>query len=104
MDRIGARKTLNRLKAKVEQRRSPVRRDPETVPLADALRAYWDRDMTSFAIPAHHGGRGPAPAAAAWMGLEAFRHDLPLSHGLDTRSREWKVQATAQELAADAFG
>jgi arginine decarboxylase len=104
MDRTSVRKAVNRLKATAERRRSPVRRDPETVPLADAMRAYWERDMTSFSIPAHHGGRGPLPEAAAWMGLEAFRHDLPLSHGLDTRSREWKVQATAQELAAEVFG
>ena len=81
-----------------------MRADPGSVPLADAIRAYWERGMTSFSIPAHHGGRGPTPAAAEWAGVETFRADLPMSHGLDTRSREWKVQATAQELAADAFG
>src|SRR5205823_2419761 len=88
----------------LERRHSPVSADPATVPLADAMRAYWDRGTVSFSIPAHHGGRGTPPEAAEWLGLAAYRHDLPLSHGLDTRSREWKVQSTAQELAAEAFG
>jgi arginine/lysine/ornithine decarboxylase len=30
--------------------------------------------------------------------------DLPMSHGLDTRDRAWKVQSTAQELFAEAVG
>src|SRR5438270_12929336 len=68
------------------------------------MRAYWDRGMLSFSIPAHHGGRGPAPEFTGWAGMEAARFDLPMSHGVDTRDRAWKVQSTAQELFAEAVG
>jgi arginine decarboxylase len=98
------RKTANKVKAKLEQRRSPVSKDQSTVPIADGMRAYWDRDMLSFAIPAHSGGRGPAPEFTRWAGMDAARFDLPLSHGVDTRDRAWGVQSTAQELFADAVG
>src|SRR3954469_22660765 len=99
-----AKKAANRAKAKLEQRRSPVQADQETVPIADAMRAYWDRDMLSFAIPAHGGGRGPAPEFTRWAGHKAARFDLPMSHGVDTRDRAWQVQSTAQELFAEAVG
>src|SRR5438270_2404532 len=68
------------------------------------MRAYWDRGMLSFSIPAHHGGRGPAPEFTGWAGMEAARFDLPMSHGVDTRDRAWQVQSIAQELFADAVG
>src|SRR3954463_15973012 len=68
------------------------------------MRDYWDRGMLTFAIPAHNGGRGPAPEFTKWMGTDVARCDLPTSHGLDTRDRAWQVQATAQELFADAVG
>jgi arginine/lysine/ornithine decarboxylase len=68
------------------------------------MRAYHERGMLSFAIPAHSGGRGPAPEFVQWAGLDAARFDLPMSHGVDTRDRAWKVQATAQELFAEAVG
>jgi arginine/lysine/ornithine decarboxylase len=97
-------RAVNRLKATLERRRSPVRNDQDTVPIADAIRAYWDRDMLSFGIPAHAGGRGPKPEFTKWAGLEAARSDLPMSHGMDTRDRAWKVQATAQQLFAEAVG
>src|SRR3954471_6691208 len=57
LSRTGRKKALNRLKGKLEARRSPVEKDQETVPVADAMRAYWERDFLSFAIPAHNGGR-----------------------------------------------
>src|SRR5256714_11207828 len=68
------------------------------------MRAYWERDMLSFSIPAHAGGRGPAPEFTRWAGLDAARSDLPMSHGVDTRDRAWKVLSTAQELFAEAVG
>src|SRR5215208_4627699 len=104
LSRTGRKKALNRLKGKLEARRSPVEKDQATVPVADAMRAYWERDFLSFAIPAHNGGRGPAPEFTRWAGLEAARFDLPMSHGVDTRDRAWQVQATAQELFAEAVG
>src|SRR3954447_24182482 len=97
-------KTVDRVKAKLEQGRSPVEKDQGAAPIADAMRAYWDRDMLSFAIPAHCGGRGPAPEFTRWAGTDSARFDLPMSHGVDTRDRAWKVQSTAQELFAEAVG
>src|SRR3954447_12192531 len=100
LSRTGRKKALNRLKGKLEARRSPVEKDQATVPVADAMRAYWERDFLSFAIPAHNGGRGPAPEFTRWAGVEAARFDLPMSHGVDTRDRAWQVQSTPQELFA----
>jgi arginine decarboxylase len=104
MDRSEPKKLLNRVKAKLEERRGPVRADQDTSPIADALAAYWERDTLSLAIPAHRGARGPLPEPAKWAGTDAFRADAPMSHGVDRRDRAWKVQSTAQNLAAEALG
>src|SRR3954463_11412240 len=104
MDRVSVKKAVNRAKAKLEERESPVRKEQDAVPIADAMRAYHERDMLSFAIPAHVGGRGPNPEFAQWAGMDAARFDLPMSHGVDTRDRAWGVQSTAQELFAEAVG
>src|SRR3954463_825615 len=104
LSRTGRKKALNRLKGKLEARRSPVEQDQATVPVADAMRAYWERGFLSFAIPAHNGGRGPAPEFTGWAGMDAARYDLPMSHGVDTRDRAWGVLSTAQELFAEAAG
>src|SRR5215204_6083036 len=98
------KKTVNKVKASVEQRRGPVRKEQDAVPIADAMRDYWDRGMLTFSIPAHNGGRGPAPEFTKWAGMDAARFDLPMSHGVDTRDRAWGVQSAAQELFADAVG
>src|SRR5947208_3724117 len=100
----GMKKAVNRLKASLEERRGPVQKDQEAAPIADAMRDYWRRGMLTFSIPAHNGGRGPAPEFTQWAGMDAARSDLPMSHGLDTRDRAWGVQSTAQELFADAVG
>src|SRR3954454_714780 len=99
-----AKKAVNRIKSAVRKRQGPARKDQSTVPLADAMAEYWKRDIVTFSIPAHNGGRGPAPEFTKWMGPDVARCDLPTSHGLDTRNRAWQVQATAQELFADAVG
>jgi arginine/lysine/ornithine decarboxylase len=104
MDAKPLQKLVNRAKRTAASRRSPVTKDQATVPIADAMRDYWRREMLTFSIPAHNGGRGPAPEFTKWMGADAARMDLPMSHGLDTRDSEWKVQATAQELFAEAVG
>src|SRR3954454_6314558 len=98
------KKAGNRAKASLEQRRGPVRKEQDAVPIADAMRDYWARGMLTFSIPAHNGGRGPAPEFTQWAGAEAARFDLPMSHGVDTRDRAWAVQSTAQELFAEAVG
>src|SRR4051812_13677038 len=99
-----AKKALNQVKDALAKREGPVKKDQSTVPLADAMREYWDRDILTFSIPAHNGGRGPTPEFTKWMGMDVARCDLPTSHGIDTRNRAWQVQKTAQELFADAVG
>src|SRR3954454_19211946 len=104
MDRTTVKKTVNRAKTRFRRFEVPARKDQDAAPIADAMRAYWERDMLSFSIPAHAGGRGPAPAVTEWAGPGVARFDLPMSHGVDTRDRAWGVQATAQELFAEALG
>src|SRR3954464_3689749 len=99
-----AKKALNQVKDALAKREGPARKDQSSVPLADGMREYWERDMLTFSIPAHNGGRGPAPEFTKWMGMDVARCDLPTSHGIDTRNRAWQVQKTAQELFADAVG
>lgn len=97
-------KVTRRIQAELAKRQGPVSRDQATVPIADGMRAYWERDMLTFGIPAHSGGRGPVPEFVHWAGEDTARSDLPMSHGVDTRNRVWQVQATAQELFAEAVG
>src|SRR3954469_19831985 len=104
MDRTPVKKAVNQLKATMDRRQGPAEKSQDAVPIADAMQDYWDRGMLPFTIPAHNGGRGPAPEFTRWAGLEAARFDLPMSHGVDTRDRAWHVQATAQELFAEAVG
>src|SRR3954469_19900203 len=98
------KKALNRVKSSVEERRGPVRKEQDAAPIADAMRDFWDRGMLTFSIPAHNGGRGPAPEFTQWAGRDTARFDLPMSHGVDTRDRAWQVESTAQELFAEAVG
>lgn len=96
-----AKKTLNRVKDGVKQRReSPASADQSTVPITDAIRAYWERDLLTFSIPAHSGGRGPAPEFTKWAGPQLARVDLPATHGIDTRNQAYNVQATAEARPA----
>src|SRR4051794_35323555 len=104
MDTVPVKKTVNRVKASLDKRKGPARKEQDAAPIADAIRDYWQRGMLTFAIPAHNGGRGPAPEIASLIGLQAVRCDLPMSHGVDTRDRAWQVQSTAQELFAEAVG
>src|SRR3954467_4645790 len=99
-----AKKAVNQVKDALAKRDGPAKKDQSTVPIADGMREYWDRNMLTFSIPAHNGGRGPAPEFTKWMGMDVARCDLPTSHGIDTRNRAWQVQKTAQELFADAVG
>src|SRR3954470_7354305 len=96
-----AEKTANKVKAALAKRQGPAEKDQSAAPIADAIEAYWARDTLGFCIPAHNGGRGPAPEFTRWMGMDAARCDAPMSHGLDTRNRAWQVQSTAQELFSD---
>ncbi len=83
-------------------RSAPTAQD--AAPIADAMRSYWEREMLSFSIPAHSGGRGPAPEFTGWAGMDAARFDLPMTHGVDTRNMSRQVQSSAQKLFAEAIG
>src|SRR3954451_16635319 len=98
------KKSVNKAKASMAQRRGPVQKSQDRAPIADAIEDYWRRDMLTFGIPAHNGGRGRAPAFTRWMGIDAAHRALPGSHGFDTRDRAWGVQEAAQELFAEAVG
>jgi arginine decarboxylase len=97
-------KVLANVRSLLERRHSPVRKAQDAAPIGEAIERYWEHGRLSFSIPAHAGGRGPAPEFTRWAGQGTVRADLPMSHGLDTRNRAWKVQSTAQELFADAVG
>ena len=99
-----AKKTLNKVKTTLKTRSGPVEKDQSRSPFADAIAHYWENDMLTFSIPAHNGGRGPAPEFTKWAGLQCARADLPTSHGVDTRDRAFQVQAVAQELFAEVTG
>jgi arginine/lysine/ornithine decarboxylase len=78
--------------------------DQSDAPLADAIENYWRTNRLSFSIPAHGGGRGPLPEFVQWAGEGTARADLPMTHGVDTRDRRWRVQERAEELFAQAVG
>src|SRR3954447_626101 len=100
----GIKKAVNRVKASLEERQGPARKEQDAAPIADAMRDFWRRGMLTFSIPAHNGGRGPAPEFTEWAGKDAARFALPMSHGVDTRDRAWGIQSTAQQLFAEAVG
>src|SRR3977135_3959223 len=96
---------LNQLAAGLRKQKGPACKQQDAAPVADAMRAFWQRDMLTFSIPAHNGGRGSAPAEfTQWAGVDAARFDLPMSHGVDTRDRAWGVLSAAQELFAEVVG
>lgn len=103
MHRVEVKKAVNRLKATIERRHGPAEKSQDAAPIADAMQTFWERGMLTFTIPAHNGGRGPAPEFTRWAGLEAARFDLPMSHGVDTRDRAWQVRSEQRMLPRDAF-
>lgn len=99
-----AKKAINKLKTEVRAKRGPAEKDQSATPFADAIADFWAKDRLTFAIPAHSGGRGPAPEFTKWAGEQVARADLPLTHGLDTRNAALQIQSTAQELFAEVVG
>ena len=73
METRTVRKASNRVKSALRRLEGPARKRQDAAPIGDAVRDYWDRGMLSFSIPAHSGGRGPAPEFAKWAGLETAR-------------------------------
>src|SRR4051794_41901965 len=93
---VPLKKAANRIKGALAERQGPVAKNQDAAPIADAMRAFWERDMLSFAIPAHNGGRGAKPPVTQGAGTDAARVGLRVGHGGDTRGRGWGGQETAQ--------
>src|SRR4051794_41393098 len=87
MDTVPVKKTVNRVKASLDKRKGPARKEQDAAPIADAIRDYWDRGMLTFGIPAHNGGRGPPPGGPSLIGLGARGWAPPRRHGAGTRDR-----------------
>jgi arginine/lysine/ornithine decarboxylase len=104
MDTRTVERTLNKLKAGLEERRGPAGHSQDDAPILDALRRYQEQDTLSLAIPAHKGGAGAPADALELIGKAAFRADQTLLNGVDNRHESWEVQTAAQDLAAEAFG
>jgi arginine decarboxylase len=95
----------NQQKAQEEAKRGPTRSELDAVPIAEAIEAFHARGDLVVGIPAHLAGRGGVvPDAARWTGLDAFRADLGMDKGIDTRHQSWQVEPTAMELFAQAVG
>src|SRR3954467_15173068 len=95
----------NQEKAEAEAERGPVRADPDTAPIGDAIRAFHERNDLAFGIPAHRAGTGDVtPDTVAWAGEDAFRADVGMNNGVDNRHQSWQGEPTAMKLFADAVG
>ncbi|MCW3038741.1 MAG: ornithine decarboxylase [Solirubrobacterales bacterium] len=102
---VDAQRARNAEKAQEEAERGPVRKTLDAAPIAEAIAAYHDRGDLTFGIPAHRSGRsGRLPEAAHVVGPDAFRADIGMDKGIDTRHQSWQVEPTAMELFADAVG
>jgi arginine/lysine/ornithine decarboxylase len=55
-------------------------------------------------VPAEAERGAVVPDAARWTGIEAFRADVGIDKGIDTRHQSWQVEPTAMQLFAQAVG
>src|ERR1700712_2982102 len=102
IDKLKAR---NAQKDQEDAADGPVQREGGTSPIGDAIADFHGRDAGLFGIPAHRSGTGDLQLdAVAWTGVGAFRADVGMNKGVDTRSQAWKVEPTAMQRFADAVG
>src|SRR3954453_18599067 len=102
---VDALREQNQEKAEAESERGPVRADPETTPIGEAIEASHERNDLAFGIPAHRAGTGDGvPDAARWAGEQAFYADQGMNSGVDNRHQSWQVEPTAMQLFAEAVG
>src|SRR3954466_4298544 len=95
----------NQRKAEAEAEGGPVREDPTTSPIGDAIEGFHVRGDLAFGIPAHRSGAGDVrPDAAEWAGEQAFRADVGMNNGVDNRHQSWQVEPTAMERFAGFVG
>jgi arginine decarboxylase len=92
---------LDKLKEPLTRSRSL---DQSSAPLADALSQFVEMQYTLFAIPAHKQGRALPHDVVDALGLDVFRHDVPMLNGLDDIHESKQLQEGAQELAAELIG
>src|SRR4051794_31325853 len=82
----------NQHKAEAEAEQGPVREDPTTSPIGDAIQDFHTRGDLAFGIPAHRAGTGDVrPDAAEWAGEQAFRADVGMNNGVDNRHQSWQA-------------
>lgn len=100
----------NRLKYRHEQRadedfvRGPVRKDPRTVPVLDALSAHHEDEVLPSRIPVHHQGKATPPRAVEALGGGVSFNDVSRLQGLDNRLQSWRERSTAECPFAEAVG
>src|SRR4051812_50081825 len=98
------KKSVNKAKASMAQRRGPVQKSQERAPIADAIEDYWRRDMLTFGIPAHNGGRGRAPGVSRLLGIDVGGRDPPGTPRPDTPGRALGVPGAAPEPVGEGGG
>jgi arginine/lysine/ornithine decarboxylase len=95
----------NRTKAKEEAEKGPVREEPESTPIGEAIEDFHRRNDLAFGIPAHRSGTGHIDSfAARWAGSDTFSADIGMNKGVDNRHQSWQVEPTAMKLFASAVG
>ena len=102
--RRSLKKASNRVEGELEQRRSPVVKDHERVPIADAILDYRARGTLTFGIPAHNGGRGQTPSSPRGPARTRRAAACRAATGSTRATARGKVRSTAQELFAEAMG
>lgn len=101
---VDAARERNQEQAEAEAERGPVRGGAGDAPIGTGIAAFHERGDLAFGIPAHRGGKGVRPDAAAWAGDAAFAADQGMNNGVDNRHQSWQVEATAMDLFAQAVG
>jgi arginine/lysine/ornithine decarboxylase len=102
---VDAARERNEEKSEADAERGPARSEPGAAGIPEAVEAFYDRGDLSFGIPAHRAGTAAVtPDLAALAGPDAFRADVGMNGGVDTRNQSWQVEPTAMELFAQAVG
>jgi arginine/lysine/ornithine decarboxylase len=78
--------------------------DQKKAPVVEALRAYLQKDSSSFGVPGHRSGKGAPSDIRELLGEMAFKGDASLQKGIDDRRLSGRVQQTAEQIAARAWG
>ena len=78
--------------------------DQTKAPLLETLQLMAKRPHAPFYAPGHKRGEGIAPELREWFGMAMFQADLPELPELDNLFAPQGAIASAQQLAAEAFG